>query len=72
MLEIVASHHARELTADLARSALPDSPIEPEPLVAARSTTAAPLRQRASVLLRRLADLVEPAPSREGAMADRR
>lgn len=72
MLEIIASHHARELTEDLARSALPDSPVQAEPPVVARLSAATPARQRVSLLLRRLADLVEPAPSCGAAVADRR
>jgi hypothetical protein len=56
MIDFVAYSTARQRTADEARAALPNSPVRPD----RRGT---PLRRRASVALRRLADRLEPAPN---------
>ncbi len=58
MLDPIAARMAVQDTRDLARSALPDAPVRPGPERAA----ARPLRRRAAVALRRLADRLEPAP----------
>lgn len=71
MLEMIASLSARERTADLARSALPDSPVCPEPVTPARVPRAAFARRRAGLVLRWLADLVEPTPCCGPAITER-
>jgi hypothetical protein len=58
MLDPIAGRLAVLQTRDLAHSALPDAPVRPDPEPAA----ARPLRRRAAVALRRLADRLEPAP----------
>jgi hypothetical protein len=55
MIDFVAYSTARQRTADEARAALPNAPVRSD-----RGGT--PLRRRASVALRRLADRLEPAP----------
>jgi hypothetical protein len=56
MTDYVAYTTAQRQTADEAYSALPNSPIRPD-------RHRVPLRHRASVALRRLADRLEPAPA---------
>jgi len=59
-----ATISARQRTADLGRSALPDAPIIPEPERPTRRAgqPAADLRHGVSIALRRLADRLEPSP----------
>lgn len=49
-----------KLTAEIARRALPDAPVIPDPVSGGATTTGALLRQRVGLALRRLADFVEP------------
>jgi hypothetical protein len=58
MLDLIAARLAVQQTRDLTHSALPDAPVrrDPEP------APVRPLRRRAAVALRRLADRLEPAP----------
>lgn len=58
MFDPIAGRLAFQVTRDLARSALPDAPVilHPQP------ARARPLRRRTAVVLRRLADRLEPAP----------
>lgn len=60
MIDFAAHLSGPKLTAEIARSALPDAPVVPAPVSGGAATTAVLLRQRASLTLRRLADLVEP------------
>ena len=55
MLDFIAFWTTEQRTAELARGALPDSPLHPD-------RRRYPLRQRASVALRWLADRLEPTP----------
>ena len=72
MLDFVAILSAAQETARLANEARPDAPLRPDP-VATRPARAFLARQRLSLTLRRLADLVEPAPKcRTPAIAQRR
>ena len=59
MLDPITAQLAVRQTRDLARSALPDAPVRPEP----EPVAARPLRRRTALALRRLADRLEPAPS---------
>lgn len=61
----IATMTARQRTADVARSALPDAPTIPEPERPTRSTSepAANLRHGVSAALRRLADRLDPSPA---------
>ena len=59
MLDPITGQLAVRQTRDLARSALPDAPVHPEP----ETVAARPLRRRTAVALRHLADRLEPAPS---------
>jgi hypothetical protein len=57
MLDPITGWFVVQQTRDLARSALPDAPVRPDP----EPTLARPLRRRAAGALRRLADRLEPA-----------
>jgi hypothetical protein len=63
MLEFTAFLAAQQQTRDAAHSALPDAPVRPAPARARVMPQEIRLRQQISLALRRLADLVEPAPS---------
>ncbi len=70
MIEFVAYLAAQERTADLAWSALPNAPVQPESEHGRLRGRATAVRLRISVVLRRLADRIEPAPGcREPAVA---
>jgi hypothetical protein len=71
MIDFVAYLAAQEQTGIVAREALPDAPVVPTPEPVSRRAPYVRLRQRVSLTLRRLADLVEPLPeSGRPAMAD--
>jgi hypothetical protein len=58
MLDLIPAHLAVQQTRDLARSALPDAPVRPEPELGVGV-----LRRLAAVGLRRLADRLQPVPT---------
>ena len=62
MLDVVAIMSAAGETARRANEARPDAPVRAEPERARRDGRFAGSRQRLSLGLRRLADLIEPAP----------
>jgi hypothetical protein len=68
MIEFVAYLSAQQGTDDLARQALPDAPVRPDRKVR-RAPALAPVRAQLSLALRRLADRIEPAPTRQPATA---
>ena len=59
MLDPITGQLAVRQVRDLARSALPDAPVRPEPDPAAAHR----LRRRTALRLRRLADHLEPTPT---------
>ncbi len=61
MHDFVAHLAGPKVTAEIARSAMPDAPVVPDPVSGGATTTGVLLRQRISLGLRRLADLVEPS-----------
>lgn len=63
MIDFVAYLHAQERTADLAWSALPNAPEQPEPEHWRLRGRAIAVRLQISVVLRRLADRIEPSPA---------
>jgi hypothetical protein len=63
VLDVVAFQLAREQMTATARAALPDAPVVPDGAAApSRSRRIAAFRLRASLLLRELADRIEPVP----------
>ena len=73
MVDIVTYMAAIHGTNSFVSEALPDAPIRPDPRRRSLTMGSALLRQRLSLLLRRLADAVEPAPvSCEPALASGR
>jgi hypothetical protein len=58
MLDPIAGRLVVRESGDLARSALPDAPVIPEP----ERVKSRRVRRRAALSLRRLADRLEPAP----------
>jgi hypothetical protein len=73
MLDFVAILSAAQETARRANEARPDAPVRAEPERARGDGRFVLARQRLSLGLRRLADLVEPAPAcRPTAVAPRR
>ncbi|MBA3417079.1 MAG: hypothetical protein H0U10_17810 [Chloroflexia bacterium] len=74
MLDLIALMESQEQTRSLARSARPESPVRPDrapapPRFAAWATAGRALASRS---LRRLADLLEPAPGCSKPMAAER
>jgi len=65
MLDPIAILEAQRATRDLAESARPGSPTRPDrdPPAAPAVALGLAIRLRAGRLLRRLADLIEPAPA---------
>ncbi len=63
MHDFVAHISGPKLTAEIARSALPDAPVIPDPVSGGAIASGVLLRQRVSLALRRLADVVEPPAS---------
>jgi hypothetical protein len=59
MLDPIAGHLAIQQTRDLARSARPGAPVRDD----LATTADRPLRRRTAVVLRRLADRLEPIPT---------
>jgi hypothetical protein len=61
MIDFAVYQTAQRLTTDLARQALPDAPVRPTPVATRRHVRLTPARQRISLLLRGLADRIDPA-----------
>jgi hypothetical protein len=59
MLDPITGLLLVQQTRDLARSALPDAPVRPDP----ERVRSMRLRRRTAITLRRLADRIEPAPT---------
>ena len=67
-LDYIALVGATQQTDDLARSALPDSPVRPDAVTTQSALRG--LRYGLSLALRRLADALEPAPNRPAPAPD--
>lgn len=63
MSEAIASLIARQRTAELARGALPDRPVRPDPATDRPRGAVGGIRRTAGDALRRLADRLEPSPA---------
>lgn len=62
MIEFSAYLAAQQVTRDAVREALPDAPVRAEHQMPRRAFPRLAVRQRLSLTLHRLADLIEPRP----------
>lgn len=62
LLDVVALQSSQDRMSATARAALPDAPVVPDERAPERVSRIASLRLRVSLLLRVLADRIEPVP----------